>query len=128
MLHEEQIKEDASSTAFCCVESATNRPYAKRKQWTNTQMEVAIKAVLNSTRDSINSAAREHGVPTTTLKNRLSGRVVHGTNSGPVPYLSKVEEDELVDYLSEANKVGYGKTRRQVSHCRESGNRERCSS
>ena len=31
-----------------------------------------------------------------------------------MPYLSKVEEDELVDYLSEANKVGYGKTRRQV--------------
>ena len=77
-------------------------------------MEAAIKAVLNSTTDSINSVARETGVSTTTLKNRLSGRVVHGTNSGPVPYLSKVEEDELVDYLSEANKVGYGKTRRQV--------------
>ena len=68
------------------------------------------KTVLNSTTDSINSAAREHGVPTTTLKNRLLGRVIHGTNSGPVPYVSKVEEDELVDYLSEANKVGYGKT------------------
>ena len=77
-------------------------------------MEAAIKSVLTSTADSINSAAREHGVPVTTLKNRLSGRVVHGTNPGPVPYLSSMEEEELVEYLSDANKVGYGKTRRQV--------------
>ena len=80
------------------------------KQW----MEAAIKSVLTSTADSINSAAREDGVPTTTLKNRLSGRVVHGTNPGPVPYLSSMEEEELVEYLSDANKIGYGKTRRQV--------------
>jgi len=51
--------------------------------------------------------------PITTLKNILSGTVVPGTNSGPVHSLSKVEK-ELVDYLSDANKVGYSKTRRQV--------------
>ena len=89
------------------------RPYAKRKQWTNAQMDAAIKAVLISTASSINSAARDHGVPITTLKNRLSGRVVHGTKPGPVPYLNTTEE-ELVEYLSEANKMGYGKTWRQV--------------
>ena len=94
--------------------TAKKRPFSRRKQWTNAQMEAAIKSVLTSTADSINSAAREHGVPTTTLKNRLSGRVAHGTNPGPVPYLSSMEEEELVEYLSDANKVGYGKTRRQV--------------
>ena len=31
-----------------------------------------------------------------------------------MPYLSKLEEEEFVDYLSDANKVGYGKTRCQV--------------
>ena len=44
------------------------RPYAKHKQWTNAQTEAAMKAVLDSTAASINSAAREHGVPITTLK------------------------------------------------------------
>ena len=73
-----------------------------------------MKAVLSSTADSINASARDHGVPVTTLKNRLSGRVVHGTNPGPAPYLNTREEDKFVEYLSEANKMGYGKTRRQV--------------
>ena len=90
------------------------RPYAKRKQWTDGQMEAAIKAVLDSSAESINAAARDYGVPATTLKNRLSGRVVHGTNPGPMPYLSTKEEERLVEYLLDANKVGYGKTRRQV--------------
>ena len=52
--------------------------------------------------------------PPTTLKNRLSGRVVDGTNPGPVPYLNNTEEKELQEYLIQANKVGYGKTRCQV--------------
>ena len=90
------------------------RPYAKRKQWTDGQMEAAIKAVLDSSAESINAAAWDYGVPATTLKNRLSGRVVHGTNPGPMPYLSSKEEERLVEYLLDANKVGYGKTRRQV--------------
>ena len=69
---------------------------------------------MNGSADSINAAARDHGVPPTTLKNRLSGRVVCGTNPGPVPYLDNKEEQELEEYLTQANKVGYGKTRRQV--------------
>ena len=72
-------------------------------------MDAAIKAVMNQSVDSINAAARDHGVPPTTLKNRLSGRVVDGTNPGPVPYLSKEEEKDLEEYLIEANKIGYGK-------------------
>ena len=83
------------------------------------QMAAAINAVMDSTAEWINSAAREHGVPITTLKNRLSGRVVHGTKSGPVPYASKIEETELVKYLCDTNIVGYGKTRRQVKVLKE---------
>ena len=93
---------------------ATKRPYAKRKQWTRAQMYAAMKAVRNGSADSINAAAKIHGVPPTTLKNRLSGKVVDGTNPGPVPYLDNEEEQELGEYLIQANKVGYGKTRHQV--------------
>jgi len=64
-----------------------------------------MNAVLNSTDDSIDSASRKHEVLTTTQKNRLSGTIIHGTSSGLAPYISSVEEDELVEYLSDANKV-----------------------
>ena len=74
-------------------------------------MENAIQSVLDSTDLSISAAARDHGVPVTTLKDRLSGRDLHGTKPRPVPYLGNSEEVHLVEYLSEANKVGYGKTR-----------------
>ena len=43
----------------------------------------------------VNQAARDHGVPITTLKDRISGRVKHGTKSGPQSYLSEKEDTEL---------------------------------
>ena len=39
-------------------------------------MLAALKAVESGTGN--NKAAREHGVPATTLKDRVSGRVAHG--------------------------------------------------
>ena len=39
---------------------------------------------------------------------------MNGTNHGPVPYLSNEEEQELEEYLIEADKVGCGRTRCQV--------------
>ena len=53
-------------------------------------MYAAMKALLDSRAESIKVAARDHGVPITTLKNRLSGRVIHGTNPGPVLYLNSI--------------------------------------
>ena len=48
---------------------------------------------------SINKASELYGVPKTTLKDRLSGLVAHGTKPGPKPYLHLEEEKELVDHL-----------------------------
>jgi len=47
----------------------------------------------------VNRAALEYKVPRTTLKDRVSLRVIHGCNMGPKPYLTKDEEKELVDFL-----------------------------
>ena len=47
----------------------------------------------------VNRAALEFWVPGITLKDRLAGRVVHGTNIGPKKYLSHEEEQELVNFL-----------------------------
>ena len=62
----------------------------------------------------VNKAALLHGVSPTTLKGRLSGRVAYGTKPGPVKYLNDEEECTLSDYLVNAAKTGYGKTRKQV--------------
>ena len=50
-----------------------NQP-AKRKQWTNRQMEDAMKAALSGEM-SANQAALQYGVPRSTRRDRLSGRV-----------------------------------------------------
>ena len=76
-------------------------------------MCLALEAVKEK-RSSISQAAREYGVPYTTLHDRLSGRITHGINPGPRPYLSKCEENDLSTFLAEVAKAGYGKSRQQV--------------
>ena len=73
----------------------------------------AIEAV-HSGAMSANKAARMYGAPPSTLKDRLSGRVKHGANPGPLPYLTSDEEDELATFLIRASEVGSGKTKREV--------------
>ena len=73
-------------------------------------MTGAMKAVADGL-FGVNKAADEFGVPRSTLKDRLSGKVVHGARSGPTPYLSGVEEDELVKFLLTSTDIGLPKTR-----------------
>lgn len=85
----------------------------RRKLWDNKSMVLAIEAVKDREM-GVNCAAREYGVPCTTLKNRISGRVDHGKNPGRLPYLTAQEEGELASFLKEAVEVGHGKTKREV--------------
>ena len=57
-------------------------------------------------------AVIRYGVPHQTLRDKLSGRIVHGTNPGPKPYLSKEEEELATEHLILSAKLGYGKTRK----------------
>ena len=95
-----------------CSDVKSNRP-SKRKLWTEEQMLAAIYSVEEDGLSG-NRAADMHGVPRSTLKDRLSGRVVHGVKPGPQPYLSADEERQLAEYLIQASKIGYGKTRLNV--------------
>ena len=52
------------------------------------------------------------GVPRSTLKDRVSA--IHGAKSGPQPYLSYEEEEELVTYLVKCAEIGYPKTKDEV--------------
>ena len=85
---------------------------AVRKQWSDEQMLAAIEDVAEGMPQ--NQAADLHSVPRSTLKDRVSGRVLHGTKPGPIPYLSPNEESELASFLIDAAKIGYGRTRRDV--------------
>ena len=69
----------------------------RRKLWDDESMINAMEAVKSGYM-GVNQAAREHGIPRTTLKDRLSGRVKHGKKTGPMPYLPSQEEDELATF------------------------------
>ena len=88
-----------------------NRP-SKRKNWTNEQMVAAMNSVKNGS--FVKAAAKAHGVTISTLRDRINGRVVHGTNPGPKPYLNVREEGELSTFLKTCSDIGYGKTRRDI--------------
>ena len=75
-------------------------------------MKAAMKAVAEG--ESATQATRNHGVPKTTLLDRISGRVIHGVKPGPRPYLSPGEERDLGQFLKDCVKVGYGITRKDV--------------
>jgi len=86
---------------------------ATRKQWSEEQMKGTLNSVLEDG-ISANKVAVIHRVPCSTLKDQLSGRVFHGQNPGPDPYLSVDEEKELATHLIDAANIGYGKTRKYI--------------
>ena len=61
-----------------------------------------------------NNPADEFSVPRLTPKDRLLGKVVHGTKSGPTPYLPGAEEDNLVMFLLTCTDISLPKTRVEV--------------
>ena len=62
----------------------------------------------------MNEAALEFQVLHTTLKDCVSGRIVHGSNMGPKTYLTNEEVKELVVFLLNCAKISYAKTRQDV--------------
>ena len=117
-------KKKRSQSAPAVLHNKGGRPYTKRKQWTDKSMEAALEAVRKGS-ISANKAALLHGVPPSTLKDRLSGRVAHGSKPGPAKYLNNEEEHALADHLVQAAESGYGKTRKQVKSIVENVAREK---
>ena len=74
-------------------------------------MSGQIKAVIDS-KMGVNWAADQYGIPRSTLKDRVSAK--HGAKSGPQPYLSYEEEQELVAHLVKCDETGYPKMKDEV--------------
>ena len=79
-----------------------------------TKMIHAYKAVKDD-KLPVQRAANIYGVPISTLKDRVHGRVsIDATKSGPAPVLSLYQESQLVEHLKEVAYVGYGYRRKQI--------------
>ena len=81
--------------------------------YSEVNMERAYEAVASG-RMSIRKAAEEHGVPRSTLHDRVSGKVALKARSGAKRHLTDEEETQLVDFLVGCASVGYAKSRMDV--------------
>ena len=81
--------------------------------WSNINMLKAIQSVEEKGM-KIRRAAELHGVPKSTLQDRISGRVQHGSRPGPISYLTMEEEEELAGFLISCAEIGYPHTVSQV--------------
>ena len=59
------------------------------------EQQIVMEAVMNG-ETLINKAAVMYNVPCTSLKDRLSGKVVHGTSPAPKRYLNEIERRYLL--------------------------------
>ena len=66
-----------------------------RLQWSNDSMENAMSDVRERNM-TLRGAAKKNNVPYSTLKDRIQGRVLHGTKPGVKTVLSPEEENDLM--------------------------------
>ena len=82
------------------------------RRWNSESMEKAVKEVELGM--PIRQACEIFSVPKSSLHDRVSGKVDCKARSGPTPYLSFEEEEELVSFLIQTAKIGYPHTKKQV--------------
>ena len=89
-----------------------DRPF-KYKSWNTENMAIAITAV-QSNKCTIREASEIYQVPKSTLHDRISGKVIHGSCSGPERYLTDAEENSLVKFLYKCSSIGFARSKKQV--------------
>ena len=57
---------------------------------------------------------QKFSVSKSTLHDRISGKVIHGTCSGPERYLTDTEENSLVKFLHKCCSIGFARSKKQV--------------
>ena len=60
---------------------------------------------------SFRKCADQFNAPKSTLRDRITGRVVHSTKNGPETKLSAEDENKLAAYLIDTSRQGYGKSK-----------------
>lgn len=81
---QDRILKSASLPLHCSF-LAAGRP-SHYKDWSDDRLYAAFQAVQKG--QSVRQAAESYAVPKSTLYDRVSGKVVFGTRSGPPKYLT----------------------------------------
>ena len=81
------------------------------KSWNAENMMRAIKAVQKN-QCTIRETSEIYKVPKSTLHNRISGKVIHGTCSGPECYLTDTEENSLIKFLRKCCSIGFARSKK----------------
>ena len=76
-------------------------------------MDKAVAAVEKKEM-TLRKASRVYDISLSTLHDHISGKVRFGAKSGPTPYLTMPEEEELVSFLFRAAKIGCPHTKKKV--------------
>lgn len=84
----------------------------KYRQYSQDQIDVAIRAVSEN-RVSVYKASFLHGVPQSTIRDRLSGKV-HQTKAGRTAVFSEEEESNLMDHIKYIASMGHVISRQQL--------------
>ncbi|XP_029924453.1 tigger transposable element-derived protein 1-like [Myripristis murdjan] len=85
----------------------------KKKKWTEEAMERALVEV-KAGRCTVRQAAKEFGVPKSSLGDRVSGRVTPGSRSGPAQLITSADEEVLVEFSLYMSKHGFPLTKQQL--------------
>lgn len=87
----------------------------KRRLYSREALQAAYKAVKDSS-ISVNAAAKQYGVPLTTLRDRVDGRIsIDTTRPGPPLLMAKDEESEIAHFLHTMARYGYRYTRLELA-------------
>ncbi|KAJ8306069.1 hypothetical protein KUTeg_016614 [Tegillarca granosa] len=88
----------------------------EEKAYSPSKLNNAYMSVIENN-TPVYKAARQFGVPLTTLRDRVDGRVsIDTVRSGPNPLFSLEQEAKLVIHIKFLAEVGYGYTRSEVIH------------
>ena len=101
----------AQRSPVSSLERYSGRSYSYRL-WDELSMQKAAVAVEDGM--SLRKAAEMFQVPKSTLYDRVTGKVKFGARSGPDPYLTNEEEEELLNFLLKCSDIGYSHSRKQV--------------
>ena len=93
---------DVHSQMIHSKDHSTTGRLTSYKSWSDCRMSKALEAVSKGS------------TPQSTLHDRIRGRVIHGTKSGPRKYLTSMEEEQLVSHLQNCSSIGYGKSRKDT--------------
>ena len=99
------------SSAICVHNPLMPSRPKEYKKWDEMQLQ---KACQDAFEGQAIRRALNYGIPKSTLHDKISGRATIGAKSGPAPYLSPDEEDELVSFLSGCSLMGYARTKKQT--------------